>query len=683
MTQPRRQWIPFSPAVDTAAEWGELLLHARGLARAAELGDTVARLGAVDELRHSLAGRHVGVCTSAAVRAAVLLMADLIAQGWSCRVRRREVWMAKPEPASDLVAERERLGQQLHVERDRQLQASAVQEFLAKVERRRFHRGRWVSIYSLMRDGADLAQQLGRIRSVGRSSGNPARLQELIRPYIQAIHDEEVCERTGLPLRDIWRYFRHTWANPYRSVPGRSVLILVRDAAIEPHPVIGIAALASSAVQIGVRDEWIGWSPETYVDRLRQSATERHAQWLLRLVDDGVREIYQDDLLDPDISPLTRHTITAPTDEVIEWLEKQAREHRSEHQRLADANEHKRSASAGGNWEDDRWRRQAETPLFRSKRAETLAMLLRARAVLQAEGRPLTASTLQLLLSAAEARQAVQSLVRRAKSERIGVAMADISVCGAVAPYSVLLGGKLVAMLAASPEVVVAYRERYGNTESVIASSLAGRPVIKPPHLVFLGTTSLYGTEPTQYTRVYIPCERAGGRRGETVCYRHLGRTEGYGSLQFSPETVKALSTLLSQSQGGQRVHSIFGEGVNPRLRKIREGLDRLRLPSDELLSHGSPRLVYGVTLARNFREYLLGLDTEPDYLLPLTEPTATTSQIVGWWIERWLARRLQRDDVLSEVARHQLRHPVRHGARVSIPPSTGDQLLLFGDIEG
>ncbi|MGZ5889512.1 MAG: Druantia anti-phage system protein DruA [Hyphomicrobium sp.] len=44
-----------------------------------------------------------------------------------------------------------------------------------------------------------------------------------------------------------------------------------------------------------------------------------------------------------------------------------------------------------------------------------------------------------------------------------GIAVADITVCGAVQPYNAILGGKLVAMLAASPEIVLEYRRRYSR----------------------------------------------------------------------------------------------------------------------------------------------------------------------------------------------------------------------------
>jgi hypothetical protein len=60
---------------------------------------------------------------------------------------------------------------------------------------------------------------------------------------------DAVCSETGQRLNDIWRYFRHTWVNIYRSVPGRNLMILVRDRAVPGHPVIGIAALASSVIQ--------------------------------------------------------------------------------------------------------------------------------------------------------------------------------------------------------------------------------------------------------------------------------------------------------------------------------------------------------------------------------------------------------------------------------------------------
>ena len=46
------------------------------------------------------------------------------------------------------------------------------------------------------------------------------------------------------------------------------------------------------------------------------------------------------------------------------------------------------------------------------------------------------------------------------KAERVGIAMMDIAICGGVAPYNSLLGGKLIAMLLCSPEIVKEYEAR-------------------------------------------------------------------------------------------------------------------------------------------------------------------------------------------------------------------------------
>lgn len=132
--------------------------------------------------------------------------------------------------------------------------------------------------------------------------------------------------------------------------------------------------------------------------------------------------------------------------------------------------------------------------------------------------------------------------------------------------------------------------------------------------------------------------------------------------------TVRELAKVVAQSDNGQRVNSVFGEGVNPRLRKVRDGLDTLGFPSDPLLVHGSPRLVYIIPLARNFRECLLGIDEKPHYYLSPRNSRVATHQIVHWWVERWLAPRIQQDEILARVARHILVYPIRHGARVSLP---------------
>ena len=85
------------------------------------------------------------------------------------------------------------------------------------------------------------------------------------------------------------------------------------------------------------------------------------------------------------------------------------------------------------------------------------------------------------------------------------------------------------------------------------------------------------------------------------------------------------MNLLVSRSQEYRKVNSIFGEGVNPLMRKIREALSMLGLPAEVLLKHGNKRVVYGVGLARNFRAVLLGLSATPQYIIPQTKPQEPT----------------------------------------------------------
>ena len=171
----------------------------------------------------------------------------------------------------------------------------------------------------------------------------------------------------------------------------------------------------------------------------------------------------------------------------------------------------------------------------------------------------------------------------------------------AMPPYNEILGGKLVAMLMIAPETVIEYRRRYAGLPSIIASSMAGRSLSRAADLVFIGTTSLYGQRPSQYDRISIP-EDIGSQASMGLRFEYLGRTKGIGTFQFGDRTVAELAVLLAQSKRGQQVNSVFGEGVNPRLRKVRDGLDALGLPTDDLLNHGGPQLVYGRTHAQYTR---------------------------------------------------------------------------------
>lgn len=610
-----------------------------------------------------------------ALLASGAVIADLIDQGWLLKVKRKQRLIAsRPTDADDEVRAHKR--RRYQTAREAQLRQPATREFIAKMERGVLTSMGRHSIFSLMRDGRHLQSEIQ--SAINGSSGK--RFEDLVRPYIQFVHSSTLCSITGLSLQDIWRYFRHTWSNPYESIPGRSMLFLVRDRAAPNHPVMGIGAISSAAVQLDARDRFIGWLGEDIVRKCQEIPDPEYADWALATIDKALQGTYRQDFLERGLLPV-RLPKNVP-DTVIAKLRKLAAKSRDEHYSRAEANLNKAGGDASGITAAD-WQRYARSPLFTHKRAREIAMLIETRNTLQAAFDGVSkVERIKALTASSAGRSAFLKVVRLARSMTVGTEIADLTVCGAVPPYNTLLGGKLVAMLAASPEVVLEYRRRYEAIPSIIASSMAGKAVVRPANLAFIGTTSLYGERPNQYDRTSYPCDIVGGPVGETVRYRYLtspdrSRTSGVGTFQFGRDTKAAMEKFMSSTTNGRRVNNVFGEGTSPKLRSLRDGLDALGFGSDDLLEHGIEKVVYGVPLVSNVARYLLRLDEAPNYLFALSEPAEGTKKIAQYWLERWAMPRMGRAETREKLLAHTLVRPVRHGARVVLPDNDLDQLTF------
>ena len=598
------------------------------------------------------------------------VLCDLRGHRWTFSVDQHSVLAYPPGSLSGSALERKEQLRASHlVDRDAQLATPATHAFIYAMEARRLHNGEWHSIYSLMRDGPELAASLGSLNDPTESQ-----LRSVIDPYVQVVDQSSECEFTGLRLADIWRYFRHTWTITYNSTPGRRLQFLVRDRAAPNHAVIGIGALGSAVVQLGPRDEWIGWTAGAFLSHLDEDPSLEWARWVNSNLDKLLAGLYVKDLIRDGV--IRRADIAHPSTVVIEALRSDAEHQRRVHRLYPSRATHKSLSN-----DAHKWLLLAETSLFRAKRAETLAKLLEARAQLLVAGfQHPTAANLKRALTNPAARRAIQTILRQVKSTHVGINMMDITVCGAVAPYNVLLGGKLVALLMASPAVTSTYSKHYQRTPSIIASAMAARPIVRPPRLVILGTTSLYDVAPSQYNRIKVSSNLFGGSEADVLQYTEVGATDGVGSFQFSQETMRAIDIVLARGQKGRLVNSIFGEGVNPKLRKIRGALDAVGLPTTEFLTHGNSRIIYGIPLASNFRDILLGKRARPKYILP--QIPLTTDRLVSYWLTRWLRGRITRDTVLTNVACHRKSYPMAHGARVQLPadPEALGPLFSGGD---
>lgn len=573
---------------------------------------------------------------------------DLVDQGWIITVDRLGPMLSPPEVSGNKDAERTRVRRQEHVRRDEQLRKPSVRRFLEGMERAHQHGDHAISVFNLMRDGRELSDSLASTEDPG----------SVIKPYVQIV-DGSICEITGFRLHDIWRYFRHTWSNAYSTVPGRSMPILIRDAATKHHAIIGLAAISSPVVQIAERDSWIGWDTDTFLADLDANPTEKAGQWLAHRIKTQIDEIYVDDLVQAGIvEPGGRSSDTAET---IARLRADAERYRQKHHRAS-------TIRVVRNIVKDAWVERAESHLFRSKRSAVLADLLEVADVASKYffERPTALEGLKLALNDPKARSQIRKVIRRARGERVGTVVADLTVCGAVAPYNALAAGKLVGALAVSPTVLSAYRAKYARP-SEIASAMAGRAIEREARLSFIGTTSLYGSGSSQYNRLFWPSAVMGGSGDAKMGFFELGRSRSFGTSHFSEETVNALVRVSQIGGSSVRVNSIFGEGVSPRLRKVRLGLAALGWPANDLLQHGRERILYGVPLVENLRDFSLGLDPEPKYLL---DPDLDNADrlIAAWWLDRWAMNRAAQPAVQDSMRANRLVRPVRHGARVQLP---------------
>lgn len=606
-----------------------------------------------DELR-ALARRYLDDGDSLKLRTICLLVADLFEQGWHVSSQGGTITFAPPGLAragSETVEDiKSRVRETLQTARRRQLAEPSVRRFLDRVERRRArqHGGR-SSILDLIDDGAELSASLRRANLLPEEDRDRA-IAALVDPVVEICEAGMRCPDTGIELIDIWRYFRHTWAHEYRSVPGRQMMVLVRNAARPNRPVMGIAMLASPVMRLTARDLWIGW--------LREAAEERVAEGEWSAADFGralwsrleasIASIRWDDLATP-------HEIAKPNEAVALRVEQRAagaafareaelKAHFALHRGDGDSvrphrgNLHAASADAD-------WLSASEDLLFVRKRAEMLARLLSAKQVFMAAGlRRAPAKAVRELFGTRHGQRAIDVVLAEFRKAGLSSQIADVSVCGAVHPYNELLGGKLVALLLASREVRDAYARRYGGQVSLIASQMAGRPISKPADLRILTTTSLYGVGSSQYNRLRLKADDH-PELNQTISWDTIGEslTGGYGTLHLSNETAHALRSMAFARHDARRINNRFGEGTSPRLRQIREGLDALGLKSDAILHHATPRIFYVCELESGARTGLLGLGSA-------AVPPPDCSEIAAAWRRRWLNNRARRPQTLDAL---------------------------------
>jgi hypothetical protein len=573
--------------------------------------------------------------------ATLRLLRDLILQGWTTGSDDEGIyilppeWTAGGEDPSDAKSE---LRNSFKFALADQLLSPSVSTFISRMERH--------GVAAVFADGPELATRLEHARDSGD-------VEAPVRPVLEVVTPDARDQATGIRLQDIWRYSRLQWSIPYQQTPGRNLHYLVRDEAGPGRPIIGIAALGNAILGMAQRDDALGWSIRSLSKRLDEANARERKKIARHLVDfmrQEAERIYVDDFELTSLSPgdavkyLWQIEQAADTARRVA-LREAGDDRTAEYLLIRDVHE----LVEQGRPDEADWVSVARTQLYRRKRAANLGDTLRALAMFDAAEIDQHPERLQELTWTEDGRRAVETALRRIKQQAIAENVMEIITCGAVAPYQQLLGGKLVAMLMTSPQVVNDVKARYDGKVSLIASGMAGRPIRRKPALCLLTTSSLYALGSAQYNRVRIPGDIAQGA-GE-IRYERVGATDSFGTVQYASDTSESLASVTRLANNKQRfVNNLFGEGMSPKLRSVRMGLDALGLPPDAYLRHHSPRLLYAVPLANNVLDVLFGLTRKPQYVLPRTGGVQTTQRIADFWAERWLSGRLARPETVTRL---------------------------------
>ena len=219
-----------------------------------------------------------------------------------------------------------------------------------------------------------------------------------------------------------------------------------------------------------------------------------------------------------------------------------------------------------------------------------------------------------------------------ARKKRLKSVM-DLFVLGAVPPYSHLLCGKLVALLASSREVQESFREKYGGKTSYISGqTFDGR-------LALLTTTSALGRS-SLYNRL---------RYRRRMVYESVGFTSGSGDFHFSNGFYGDLRQLANQHCEATAKHPSWGIGFRNRRELVRKALPLLGL-STNLQYHGVRREIFAVPLAENTKSFLRGEDDE------LRRNGESVDDLFDYFRERWLLPRAGRDKRYRSFSRKSYR---------------------------
>lgn len=215
----------------------------------------------------------------------------------------------------------------------------------------------------------------------------------------------------------------------------------------------------------------------------------------------------------------------------------------------------------------------------------------------------------------------------------------DAYVLGAVPPYSFLIGGKLIALLATSNEVREAFKDKYGERTSVIRERKNAGEIALVTTISALERSSLYN-------RLICPEPNLSAQPNvnrledieKPLAFECVGHTQGFGEFHFSNGIYGALRAYAELNATATASHASWGTGFRNRQEVVKKALDKLGLPSS-WHNHGIKREIYVAPLGKNTREFLRGEDQKLEYY---DQPV---NALFNWFRIKWLLPRSKQNE--------------------------------------
>lgn len=208
----------------------------------------------------------------------------------------------------------------------------------------------------------------------------------------------------------------------------------------------------------------------------------------------------------------------------------------------------------------------------------------------------------------------------KARTERL-VNILDAYVLGALPPYNMLLGGKLVASLIRTRDIYDDFTKAYGKTTGIISGKEKNARLLAVTTSSSLGRSSVYNRLKLNKTDYLTP----------------IGYTGGWGHFHIPDDLFAELRKFLRELEHPYADLHRFGQGPNWRLRTTRAALSALGFRED-MLRHGIQREVFICEMASNARKLL-----RTGKGRPILTGLLSAEEVGQLAVQRWLVPRAER----------------------------------------